>query len=196
MAAFAWTGWSWILEFALQWATWFDRLLLTFVPDVLHGLIPVLGVLAFVTQMLLTLIGVWAKQRYTWLVAGDEGLRLHRGWFRTHDVTMRYAVVQQVHLRQGPLQRLFGIGDIEIGSASNSRDDEDEGRRKTRLQNITHPTELRDLVRSRAEATHRGSAPPATEATSAAAVELLQAARGLHLVLAQQDAAERDPAVE
>jgi membrane protein YdbS with pleckstrin-like domain len=186
--ALAWTGWAWLLELALQWTAWFDRLLLDIVPTAFQGFIAVFGILAFIAQFLLTLAGIWARQRYTWLVAGDVGIRLRRGWFQSHDVTMRYSAIQQVHLRQGPLQRLIGVGTVEISSAANRHDDEDEGKRPTRVQNIPHPTSLRNLVRSRVEATQQRALPAPTDATSAAAAEFLDAARTLRTLLVDRAA--------
>lgn len=124
---FAWTRWLWPLERALQGRAWLEQLMLSLVPHALHVLVSALSVIAFVTQLLLTLVGIWASHRYTWVVVEEENLRLYWGWLSTHDVTMRYAVVQQIRLQQGLLQRLFGIGDVELGSAAGSEDDEDRG---------------------------------------------------------------------
>lgn len=180
--AFAWTGWIWPLELALQWSTWVERLILRSVPDAWHMLVSALGMLAFISQLLLTLVGIWASHRYAWVVANGENLRLYQGGLNIHDVTMRYAVVQQVRLRQGPMQRLFGIGDVEISSAA-GQDDEAGGSRMVRVRNIARSTELRDLVRSRAEATRRLPSPPDVSDAQVAAAELLQAARELRIVL-------------
>lgn len=185
--AFAWTGWVWPLELAIQWTAWVDRMIRAFVPEALHILIVMLGVITFVSQLLLTLARIWASHRYTWMIVGDEGLRIRRGWLSIHDVTMRYAAIQQVRLRQGPLQRLFGIGDIEIGSAASNQNIEEGTSRTARMRNIAHPIELRDLVRNRTEAARYLHAPPHKVDTQAAAAELLHAARELRAVVEQAD---------
>jgi membrane protein YdbS with pleckstrin-like domain len=183
---FAWTSWLWPLERALQGSAWLEQLMLSLVPHALHMLVSALSVIAFVTQLLLTLVGIWASHRYTWVVVDEENLRLHRGWLSTHDVTMRYAVVQQIRLRQGLLQRLFGIGDVELSSAAGSEDDEDRGSRTAHVRNIAQAAELRDIVRGRAEIAQRLPDPPAVGDAQVAAAELLQAAVELRTVLEKQ----------
>lgn len=148
---------------------------------------------AFVAQLLLTLVGVWASHRYTWVVTGEESLRLHQGWLSTHDVTMRYAVVQQIRLRQGLLQRLFGVADVELSSAAGSADDEDAGNRTTRVRNIACAAELRDIVRTRAEASQRMPAEPMVADTRIAAAALVQAAADVRAVLEQKRAFRLGP---
>jgi hypothetical protein len=81
---FSWARRLWPLEPALQGSAWLEQLILSLVPHALHVLVSALSVIAFVTQLLLTLVGIWASHRYPWVGVEKERTRLHRGWISTH----------------------------------------------------------------------------------------------------------------
>jgi membrane protein YdbS with pleckstrin-like domain len=52
-----------------------------------------------------------------WYILSDRALRIRRGVVSLREKTMTYANIQQIAIRQNPLQRLFGISDVQVRSA-------------------------------------------------------------------------------
>lgn len=52
-----------------------------------------------------------------WYLVSDRSLRVREGLIRLHEKTTTFENIQNVTIRQGPLQRLFGIADVEVRSA-------------------------------------------------------------------------------
>jgi len=86
--------------------------------------VPVLGfVLApvFVALMILpdviAYVGIHLRYDTTWYVLTDRSLRIRRGIWVIHETTISFENVQNVEVRQGPLQRYFGIADVIVQTA-------------------------------------------------------------------------------
>jgi membrane protein YdbS with pleckstrin-like domain len=82
----------------------------------------------------------------------DRSLRIREGVFFLRESTLTFANVQNLRIRKGPIQQLFGIADVLVdtaGGASGGKDPEgnamQKGHRGT-IQGIENPTEVRDLV--------------------------------------------------
>lgn len=52
-----------------------------------------------------------------WYIVGERSLRIREGLARVREQTMTFANIQNVSIRQGPLQRWFGISDLEVRTA-------------------------------------------------------------------------------
>lgn len=52
-----------------------------------------------------------------WYVVTDRSMRIRRGIWSIHEVTITFENVQTVKVTQGPLQRWFGIGNVEVRTA-------------------------------------------------------------------------------
>jgi membrane protein YdbS with pleckstrin-like domain len=98
------------------------------VPVVLWGLIgfavPVLGIVLgplFIALMVLpdvvAYVGIHLRYDTTWYVLTDRSLRIRRGIWVIHETTISFENVQNVEVRQGPLQRMFGIADVIVQTA-------------------------------------------------------------------------------
>ena len=82
----------------------------------------------------------------------DRSLRIREGVVFMRESTLTFANVQNLRIRRGPIQQLFGISDVLVdtaGGAGGGKDDDghrmDRGHRGT-IQGIENPTEVRDLV--------------------------------------------------
>jgi membrane protein YdbS with pleckstrin-like domain len=53
----------------------------------------------------------------TWYVLSDRSVRIRRGIWIIHETTITFENIQNVSVRQGPLQRWFGIADVSIETA-------------------------------------------------------------------------------
>jgi membrane protein YdbS with pleckstrin-like domain len=62
-------------------------------------------------------VGVHLRYDTTWYVLTDRSLRIRRGIMSVHETTISFENVQNVEVRQGPLQRYFGIADVIVLTA-------------------------------------------------------------------------------
>ena len=88
---FDWTQWIWVLE--------------------------ALAIAAFLVQLPFTYLLLVLDYRYRWYVTTDRSLRIREGIWRVQERTMSFSNVQNLGIRQGPVQRLFGIADLKVQTA-------------------------------------------------------------------------------
>ena len=86
--------------------------------------VPILGVvlaLPFLALIVLpdvfAYVGIHLRYDTTWYVLTDRSLRIRRGIMTIHETTISFENVQNVEVRQGPLQRYFGIADVIVQTA-------------------------------------------------------------------------------
>ncbi len=86
--------------------------------------VPVLGVVLAVPFLALMFlpdifayVGIHLRYDTTWYVLTDRSLRIRRGIMTIHETTISFENVQNVEVRQGPLQRYFGIADVLVTTA-------------------------------------------------------------------------------
>ena len=53
----------------------------------------------------------------TWYVMTERSLRIRRGIWVINEITITFENIQNITIRQGPLQRFFGISDIHVHTA-------------------------------------------------------------------------------
>ncbi len=173
-------------------------------------LLEFLAIAAFIAQLPITLAAVRLDFEQRWYMVTDRSLRLRAGVFRLSESTMSFANLQQVEVKQGPVQRLLGLADVRVQSAGggggDSRDDhDDEDSLHTAVfQSVTNASEIRDLILDRLRRFRQASlgdpddhhepevtattpaapTPPPSTDTLAAAQELLTEARSLRSALA------------
>ena len=157
---FGWIGWAWVLE--------------------------ALAIGAFLLQLPFTFLLIVLDYRYRWYVTTDRSLRIREGIWRVQERTMSFVNVQNIGIRQGPLQRLFGIADLQVQTAGGGG--QESGQKHEALgdnlhvgyfRGVDNADEIRDAVlahlrRLRAGGTPDGGlgdadGPPAGEPATAAA---------------------------
>ena len=86
--------------------------------------VPILGVvlaLPFLALIVLpdvfAYVGIHLRYDTTWYMLTDRSLRIRRGIMTIHETTISFENVQNVEVRQGPLQRYFGIADVIVQTA-------------------------------------------------------------------------------
>jgi membrane protein YdbS with pleckstrin-like domain len=62
-------------------------------------------------------VAIHLRYDTTWYVLTDRSLRIRRGIWVMHETTISFENVQNVEVRQGPLQRYFGIADVVVQTA-------------------------------------------------------------------------------
>lgn len=123
-----------------------------------------LAVAAFVGQFLFSGLLLKLSWELRWYMVGEQALRLREGLWRLNEQTMTIANIQTMIVKQGPLQRLFGISDLEIhtaggGSGGAESGDSDESKSALhvgRFRGLDDAEGLRDRIRQRLIG-HRGA---------------------------------------
>jgi hypothetical protein len=76
-----------------------------------------LAIAGFVVQLPFTFLMLYLDYDYRWYILTDRSLRIREGLMRIDERTMTFSNIQNVTVRQGPLQRLLGISDLEVSTA-------------------------------------------------------------------------------
>lgn len=123
-----------------------------------------LAVLTFVAQLLFTGLLLKLSWELRWYMVGERALRIREGLWSLREQTMTIANIQTMIVRQGPVQRLFGISDLEIhtaGGGAGGSDEQESTDRKSalhigRIRGIEDAAGLRDRLREQL-IRHRGA---------------------------------------
>jgi len=103
----------------------------------------------------------------------DRSLRVREGAWTVQEKTLTYANVQNLHIHQGPLQRLFGIRDLRVDTAGGGgmmKDGKTMGKgHNVTVAGVENARELRDrvLVHMRTAGTGSGLGDPDDETAGA-----------------------------
>ena len=119
-------------------------------------LLEYLAIAGFVVQLGYSLVLVLLDFRYRWYVITDRSLRIREGLWRVQERTMTFSNIQNVSIRQGPVQRLFGIADLRVqtaGGGGKMGDESDEGSAEHLhlgyFRGVANADEIRDAVLAR-----------------------------------------------
>jgi len=139
-----------------------------------------------------------------WYIVTDRSLRIRTGLYHLQEATMSFANLQQVEVKQGPLQRLLGLADVHVQSAGGGsvrpQGQIGDSLHTGIFHSVDNANEIRDLILQRLrqfrqaglgdpdDHAHHVAAPAPADATSADAVtaarELLAEAKALRATLA------------
>lgn len=163
-----------------------------------------LALITFVFQFVISAFTLKLAWELRWYMVGDEFLRIRHGLWRVNEQTMTVARIQNMEVRRGPVQRLFGIADLEVRTAGggsaikNAEEAAASGKddlHVARFRGLENADALRDRLREQL-ARHRGAGlgdmddhvhgvghPDDEAELAAAAQEFRDETRALRLVL-------------
>ena len=89
-----------------------------------------------------------------WYIVTDRSLRIRTGVLSLSESTMSFANLQQVEVKQGPLQRILGLADVRVRSAGGGDHGEGEGEplHTGVFHSVENAEEIRDLILARLKA--------------------------------------------
>jgi len=104
-----------------------------------------------------TLLLVRLDYEMRWYKVSDRSLRIREGVWKVREMTMTFANIQNVSISQGPLQRLFGIADLEVRSAGGGGHQQQAGQKRlgaidmhvARFRGVDNAEEIRTLMGER-----------------------------------------------
>jgi len=117
--------------------------------------VPILVIEAFGVGLLIVQAAVgfvFLRLNYElrWYMVSDRALRIREGIFRVREQTMTVANIQNMAIRQGPLQKLFGISDLEVRTAGGGSGGEETKKSMDphlgSLRGLDNAEEVRDLI--------------------------------------------------
>lgn len=120
--------------------------------------IPWLGAVLLVPALFVAIVpdvfayvAIHIRYDTTWYVMNERSLRIRRGVWTLHETTISFENVQNVSVRQGPLQRWFGISTIVVDTAGGGGGDIHGGSQAHRglLEGISDAARLRDRILAR-----------------------------------------------
>jgi membrane protein YdbS with pleckstrin-like domain len=122
-------------------------------------LLPLYLILAVVPDVL-AYVAIHLRYDSTWYVLSDRSMRLRRGIWIIHETTITYENIQNIGIRQGPVQSHFGIATLTVhtaggGAAAAGGKGGSAGTTGSHLgmiEGITDARELRDQIMARVEA--------------------------------------------
>jgi membrane protein YdbS with pleckstrin-like domain len=125
------------------------------VSPVLAVVLAVPFLFALVAPDVVAYVGIHLRYDTTWYVLTDRSLRIRRGILSIHETTISFENVQNVEVRQGPLQRYFEIADVIVstagGAAGHSKGEASTstGAHVGILQGLADAQAVRDLILDR-----------------------------------------------
>jgi membrane protein YdbS with pleckstrin-like domain len=107
----------------------------------------------FVAQAIGSFVLLKLNYELRWYMVSDRSLRIREGIFRVREQTMTVANIQNMEVRQGPLQRLFGIADLEVRTAGGSTSKKDDSNQAWKedphlgsFRGLDNAEEVRNLI--------------------------------------------------
>ncbi len=146
-------------------------------------------------------IAIHLRYDTTWYVLSDRSMRIRRGIWIIHETTITYDNIQKVSIRQGPLQRYFGISDVLVetaggGAATGKGESSSVVGHSGLLEGIGNAEEVRGLILAKWQSSktaglgdeHDSRARPAVEPAAGFSphdLQVLEEIRDLALRLSQ-----------
>ncbi len=130
------------LEVQNEWLTWGIRV------------VEAIGVIAFLANVAVSLAVLRLDFEQRWYAVTDRALRIREGILVVREQTMTFANIQQVGIRQGPLQRWLGIADVHVSTAGGAGGGSEHGSgghgmHEGFFRGVGNAVEIRDLIRER-----------------------------------------------
>lgn len=104
-------------------------------------------IVPFLLQLVTSFFVLRLGYEMRWYMVNDRALRIRYGIYSVREQTMTILNIQNMAVKRGPLQRLFGIADLEIRTASGAgSDDDEESLSRGLLQGLDNAEELRNVL--------------------------------------------------
>ena len=115
-----------------------------------------IGIAALVFNAVAGWIIVRLDYEYRWYMLSDRAIRIREGITTIREKTIALANIQNIAVKQGPLQRFFGIADVEVKTAGGGGSSAGEHGQKGHtgepmhvawFRGVDNAAEIRDLLR-------------------------------------------------
>jgi hypothetical protein len=116
------------------------------------------GLVLAVLQMPFSYVMAMLRFEMRWYMVTDRSLRIREGIGTVKEVTLSFANLQHISVRQNPVQRLFGLYDVEVksagggGGAPGRHQHGGESWHTAVFRHVSNGEEIRDLIIARQRA--------------------------------------------
>lgn len=110
---------------------------------------------ALIVPDVLAYVAMHVRYDTTWYVISPRSVRIRRGVWVLSEVTVTFENIQDVQVKQGPLQRHFGIADLVVqvaGGGAVGTHGQGIGSHMAVIEGVSDAHALRDLILSRVRA--------------------------------------------
>jgi membrane protein YdbS with pleckstrin-like domain len=122
---------------------------------VLMEVAEVVGWIAFAFHVIVGYMVTRLDYELRWYLLSDRAIRIREGIVTVREKTIALANVQNIAIRQGPLQRVLGIADVEVKTAGGGGESGERGKKGhtaeplhiAYFRGVANANEIRDLVR-------------------------------------------------
>ncbi|HUF16979.1 MAG TPA: PH domain-containing protein [Thermoanaerobaculia bacterium] len=124
--------------------------------------IAVVLIIAFPLSMLLSFFILRLDFEMRWYIVTDRSLRIREGILSVREKTITFANIQNMTVRQGPVQRLLGLADLEVSTAGGGGGDPSgkkgvgEDQRTGYFRGVDNAEEIRERI-ERGVRRHQGA---------------------------------------
>lgn len=117
------------------------------------ALAPVFFAVAVLPEVI-AYVAIHLRYDSTWYVLSDRSLRIRRGIWTIRETTITFENVQDVKIRQGPVQRFYGISDVIVETAGGGGSKTGEGDLSVPshtglIEGVADAARIRDLILAR-----------------------------------------------
>ena len=100
----------------------------------------------FVVQFVLTYFSLRLNYDLRWYIVTDRSLRIRSGIWNLQELTMTFSNIQEIRVNRGPLQRILGLGDVQVSAAGGGGNPMEGGGHLGRFEGIDNADAIRDLL--------------------------------------------------
>lgn len=117
--------------------------------------VEVLALVGFVAQLPFSFALLKLNFELRWYMLSDRSLRIREGILSVNEQTMAFANIQNISIRQNPLQRLCGISTVVVRAAgggsggTSSGDSGKAGTHEATFEGVDNAEEIRSVIRER-----------------------------------------------
>ncbi|MEQ1829631.1 MAG: PH domain-containing protein [Pirellula sp.] len=101
-------------------------------------------------------IAIHLKYDTTWYVLSDRSMRIRRGIWSIYETTITFENIQNVHIRQGPIQRWFGFANLMVmtaGGGGTAHEGASTGSHLGLMEGIDNAADLRQRILAKSQLT-------------------------------------------
>ena len=146
--------WFWILLWPMDVVIAIVMVVLLFTVPILFFILLIPALVLAILPDVIAYIALHLKYDTMWYVMTDRSLRIRRGIWTIHEVTITFENVQDISVQSGPVQRHFGIANLTVHTAGGGVASGPHGEKSTTghvgiIEGIANAPELRDRIMAR-----------------------------------------------
>jgi membrane protein YdbS with pleckstrin-like domain len=114
-----------------------------------------IAILLGTVPQLLAYLGLHLRYDTTWYVLSERSLRIRSGIWTINEATITFENIQNVTVESGPIERIFGIGNVIVDTAGGSaggktaHGKESSNLHRGEISGVSNAAEIRQLILSR-----------------------------------------------